>query len=170
MVRTYADSNIHGRSNVPQLLTTHRVRRIRSARKNLVHITKNGAYDPLTYFHVLDMLLDILPGETFRTRDLLPMLGERQKAFAWDAVTVGRVVSDMAETLSDSLGYKAIATNRRFDGLWFDISVHEEARAAMERLLEDLEILAREEIEQEVLGKPSKRLASPLERCPSVAL
>jgi hypothetical protein len=166
----YPSHNTHDRLTHTGVISTQDVRRLKSARKNLRHLTRNGVYDPITHFHVLDNLLDIAGGDSFRTRDLLPYLRVRAPNLVWDAVTVGRVITDMAEALHDALGYKAIGVTRRFDGMWFDMSGNTEARFAMEHLLEDLRRLSVEEMQQEAEGHFPKRMSSPMERCPTVML
>ena len=134
------------------------------------HLPRNGAYDAVTHYHVLDALMRVKPGQTFRSRELIADELRPNVPISWDATTVGRVINDMGQALQDAYDMKIISPNRRFDGLWFDVSGKDVARVAMERLLEDLAILAEAELAEEAKGKFAKRLSSPMERCPSVSL
>lgn len=172
-IQFFNDSDIHGRLSNPDyisLVPTQKVRKIQGARKRLFHQTRNGVNDPVTFFHVLDTLMDTRPGQVWRTNHFMKYLRERVPSISWDPVTVGRVLNDMAESLSDAYGFKAIGTTRRFDGIWYDVSSEPEARAALERLLEDLLILSEQELEQEHAGKVLSRQSSPMGSCPSLAL
>jgi hypothetical protein len=168
----FNENDLHGNrsTGTTTILGTNRSRRIRTAQKNLRHRARNGIYDPVTHYHLLDVLMQMKPGQIFRTTHLLPNLRLMKPEIIWDPVTVGRIITDMADALFDANGWKAIGATRRHDGMWFDVSSNSEARAVMWNLLEDLNRVAAEEIEAESRGEFAKRLASPMERCPSVAI
>jgi hypothetical protein len=144
------------------------LRRIAHGRKEFFHRTKNGVYDPITYFHVVDALLVQGP-DVFRTRDLTARLRTTRTQLAWDVTTVGRVLADIAETLQRANGSSYISTARRWNGMIYAIDPSKECRAALLHLMDDLILLCDELIEEEQAGTPPKRLTSPLERCPSVS-
>ena len=166
----YGPQELHGKGVLRDtVLRLGRERKIRSNRKTMYHRSRNGVYDPVTYYHLLDRLLDVRPGTIFRSVEFARELNYRIPDISWDPVTVGRIITDIAETLSEANGYIAIGANRRFDGMIFDVSGHPDARAAMENLLDDLEKVALKELEDERDNKPMpKRLRSPLSFCPSV--
>lgn len=166
----YGESDLHGRSHTPALISQRQERRIKGARKNLFHRSRNGVLDPITFYHVLDTLLDVLPGQVFRTPHLIEELNKRVPMISWDSVTVGRVINDLAESVNEAAGGKAIAVSRHYDGLWYDISPDPELRTLMEKLLEDLLLLSEKELQEEARGIVQKRIQSPMEFCPSVKL
>lgn len=169
MLQTFTASDPHGRKTNGGTETPKRTRqRIVHRRLNLHHKVRNGAYDTLTYYHVLETVMRVVPGQVFRTRDLVNLLKQEVSRMSWDTATVGRVLSDISEALNEVYGFKVIATHRRFDGMWFDTSSAPAGRAAMERLLEDLAVLAETVLNQEDEGIFAKRLHSPLENCPSL--
>jgi len=150
-------------------MTTTEVRRIGHGRKEFIHRTKNGVYDPITYFHVLDGLMDIVPGHTFQTREFVEYLTHSRPQLVWDPTTVGRVINDIGETLAETNASRAISMKRSWDGMRYSIDDSPETRAALVHLRKDLYDLSAELIEAEKAGTPPKRLNSPLLQCPSVA-
>lgn len=169
----YEDTNTHGRLSKAEyfpILGTRRLRRLRSQRRKIRHIVSNGIHDPITHFHILDALLQTLPGQFFRTRDVVEYLEKRVPEMSWDPRTVGRVIYDMSESMEMKFGWKVIGATRRWDGSWFDITSHPEGRAAMESLLEDLGIMSERLIEQERNREAPVRLNSPLNDCPTLRI
>jgi hypothetical protein len=168
MLKTFPINDRHGQKTLGGTQVPKReILRLGHRSAKMHHRPRNGAYDAVTHYHVLDGLMRVVPGQTFRTRELI---GDLTEEISWDAATVGRVINDIAETLFDAYDFKVIAQNRRFDGMWFDVSGHPEARAAMKRLLEDLASLSEAQLEEEAKGKFAKRISSPMEHCPSVML
>lgn len=170
-LQSFRESDLHGRSSIPgatSIVSARRSREIRANRKSLVHRVKNGVYDPLTYYHILDALLDLQPRMLFRTTEFVPFLAETRTQLVWDATTVGRVINDIAESLTEANARKPIENTRRWNGMNYIMSDEREDRAAMENLLEDLAELCRQDILQELTGAFPKRMESPLNRCPSI--
>lgn len=154
-------ADTHGRRSIPgmsELITDKRAKQI-VRNRTLAPKMKNGLTDPFTYYHVLDAIVEIPPGNLFKSHELVAMLGERPLYF--DRITVGRVLGDISESLRDSYGFEPIQSIRHWDGRRYWTTSDLEHRVAMERLLEDLEILCRKH-------EPSTN--SPLYRCPSVAV
>jgi hypothetical protein len=150
------------------LVSDRRLRRVAHGRKEFFHRTKNGVYDPLTYFHVLDALLELVPGKMFRTADFVAFLEATRDQMVWDTTTVGRVVNDIAETLQEANGRAAIESARRWNGMIYSVTEEAEGRSAMVHLLDDLYKLAEDLIASEATGKAPKRINSPLLLCGSV--
>lgn len=168
VLNTFPAQDRHGQKTLGGTQVSRReALRLVSRSNQLHHRPRNGAYDAVSHYHVLDALMRVTPGQSFRTRDLL---GQLTNKISWDAATVGRIINDIAESLADAYGFTVIGQNRRFDGMWFDMSGHPEARVALRRLLEDLALIAETELEDEAKGIFAKRLRSPMERCPSVRL
>lgn len=144
-------------------------RNIKAARLNLYHQHRNGVYDPVTYYHVLDGLMQIVPGTIFRSKDFVAELNDKCPMMSWDPTTVGRVISDIAEATFNAYEWKLIGLNRKANGMSFDISGHPEARVILENLLTDLRRLSEAVIEEERFQqKPAKRWRSPLDECATV--
>lgn len=163
--------NAYGRLTIEGMRSRITARKLRSstwANNNLVHRTKNGVYDPVTYYHLLDLLLQIDPGQDFRTSDLMPILQSMKPQLIWDATTVGRVMTDLAEGLHESYGRAIIGYVKRWNGMTYDMSGHPENRIALHRLHDDLFKLAEKSIDAETSGIFEKRMDSPLNKCPSV--
>lgn len=152
------------------MVSTRRQREIISHRNRFIHKMKNGIYDPMTFYHVLDALLDLLPDQFFRTADLIEYLNASRPQIVWDSTTVGRVVTDMAESLSEANRSKPIEWARRWNGQNYQVSSRPEDRKAMENLLDDLAILCEAEVEGEQGGAFVKRVQTPMSACPSVVL
>ena len=170
-VSVFPAENPYGKltlSGMKTLASERRLRRIAHGRKEFYHRTKNGVYDPLTYFHVLDGLLEIIPGTLFKTDVFVNFLRDTRPQLVWDVVTVGRVINDMAESLQEVNGRAAITSTRRWDGYHYAISEMPEDRTALIHLLDDLYKLCESLLEAEAEGRPPKRLNSPLQNCASV--
>lgn len=145
-----------------------RLRRIAHGRKEFYHRAKNGIYDPMTYFHVVDALITQGP-ETFRTRDFVYRLSENCPQLAWDTTTVGRVLNDIAETLFEANGRHYLSTARRWNGMIYMVEPTPEGHAALVHLLDDLIEACKQLVELEKAGQAPQRINSPLLQCPSVA-
>lgn len=168
---SFRKDDIHGRATLPgarDLVSTRRHREITHSRKTFIHRTKNGVYDPLTFYHVLDALLDLRPGEMFRAADFVNFLKNTRPQMVWDTTTIGRVITDMAESLNAANARAPIEAVRRWNGMTYLVSREPEDRAAMENLLDDLRIVSQEQLDEELKGNFPKRIDSPLRRCPSV--
>jgi hypothetical protein len=163
--------NIYGRLTIDGIksrVTARKLRQTTWANTNLVHKTKNGIYDPVTYYHLLDFLMQIDPGQDFRTNDLMTELRATKPQLVWDATTVGRVLTDLAESLYDTNDRAVIGFVKRWNGMTYDMSGHPENRIILHRLHEDLFLLAKEAIQNEAAGVFEKRINSPLNKCPSM--
>ncbi len=160
-ISTFAENDIHGHRSIPgrgKYMTAKRAKEIRLAQKTLAPRAKNGITCPFTYWHILDALLEVHPGNLFTAKEFTDSLGERPMSF--DPITVGRVINDIAESLQLANHSEPIQIIRRYDGrhYWIDGSI--ESRAEMEHLLDDMEVLCHD-------FEPSQM--SPLFRCPTLA-
>jgi hypothetical protein len=157
-----------GRTEVPgQTIPTRNLRRYKHNRKALFHRVKNGVYDPITFYHITDALLQIKAWNTFRANELVELLGKRAPNIVWDSVSVGRILNDMAESF-DAKDMTVIRRVRRWNGVTYEISDHTEHRRALMDLMEDLEDLSNREMTYEATQGRSKRTESPLLHCPSL--
>ena len=155
--------DIHGRKSIPgvsEILTDKQAKAIIRNRTTLAPKPKNGLTDPFTYYHVLDAILDLFPGNLVSTWDIVQQLQDRPILF--NVSTVGRVINDMAESLNLVNGQQSIFSIRHWDGISYWTKPTLESRVAMEKLLEDLELLCVQGAE--------KSIDSPLRRCPSVQM
>jgi hypothetical protein len=168
---TLSGENAYGRLTIEGIRSRVTARKLRSmswANNNLVHRTKNGVYDPITYYHLLDFLMQVDPGQDFRTSDIMLLLPAAKPQLIWDGTTVGRVLTDLAETLYEANERAVIGFVKRWNGMTYDMSGHPENRIILHRLHEDLFVLAKRVVEQEANGVFEKRIDSPLNRCPSI--
>lgn len=144
-----------------------RLRRLAHGRKEFFHRVKNGIYDPITYFHVVDVLLT-MGNDPFRTRDFVAKLQNARPQLAWDTTTVGRILNDLSESFFEANRRHYISTARRWNGMIYVIEPTPECFAAMLHLLDDLFILSSWLVDHEKRGEAPKRLNSPLTQCPSL--
>jgi len=130
----------------------------------------NGVYDPLTYLQVLDTLLSIDTQIELRSKNLSEFLNREKTQFYWDAVTVGRVLTDLAESFEEVLGEKLGLLERGTDykGNFFVFHLNPDTIKVATDLREDLMRLAQIEMQVRDRGETSKRYASPLLECPSL--
>ena len=149
-------------------VSTRRKRAIVSGRLNHIHLTKNGVYDPLSYYHVVDALLDVGAGLSFSSRELIDFMGARRVGLVWDPVTVGRIVNDVIETLNEVNGDCLFTAVRRWNGMRYTQVEGRESRVALNNLLADLDRLCEAELASERAGDFPKRINSPLSACASV--
>lgn len=163
-------TDLYGRLTIDGMrdVTSRRVRRATTLNANLYHRAKNGVYDPITYYHVADALARLDAGQEFRTQELMRHLRAVKPQIVWDATSLGRIVTDIAETLHETYGFTPIGYTKRWNGMTYDIIAHPKARQALVRLVDDLARLGEKTVENELAGNYEKRIRSPLERCASV--
>lgn len=159
-------------AGVAAIFTERRCRRWASGQKKFFHRPRNGAHDPLTQFHVLLALMEKTPNERFSAKQLTSELRASNKFFSWDAVTVGRIVTDFIDSIKLAYGDDArsrpILSARHWSGNYYFISDLPEAREILARLADDLYEACEETIEAEAAGTRVSRLDSPLGKMPSL--
>lgn len=153
------------------LFTRRRLQRWSAGHERFFHRTKNGVNDPLTFYHVVHVLLTIRPNEWFTSRALVEYLVYTKPMLLWDAVTVGRVLGDLEDTFREVNGAEnpPIQSKRYWNGTHYALANNAEARTALVNLLDDLDRASEEFIAAEASTEgPPKRLISPLASCPSL--
>ncbi len=158
-MNTYTAADIHGRRTIAgasEIVSTSRVKAIRESTA-LAPKVKNSYTDPFTYYHIVDELLNLVPGQLFKAKEFADHLADRP--LVWDAITVGRVINDVNESVTMANGRPAIDTARWWDGMRYATRSDIETRAAMENLLDDLRELC-------LTGEADQ--FSPLRRCSSL--
>jgi hypothetical protein len=171
-METYSEEHQYGRSVITGMalhLSARRQRNLTHGRKAYFHRTRNGVNDPMTYYHVLDALMQVSTNEVFRTADFMPFLSETHELLVWDATTVGRVINDIADQYREVNGREAIQVLRRWNGKSYRMSSVLEDRVGLLHLLEDLSAVCEALIEAERTGQKAPRAESPLMDCPSLA-
>jgi hypothetical protein len=130
----------------------------------------NGQYDPLTYLHVLDEVANINPDIELRSKNLAEWLNRARDQFVWDAVTVGKVLSDLCEAFEGKLGEHngLLERGKDFKGAFYRIHHVPAAAELYIRLREDLMRLSEIEMAERGRGNRPPRLVSPLLECASV--
>lgn len=161
----YGRQSIHG---IRHLVGVRRQRRAIHGDAAFVHRSKNGVYDPITHYHVLDAMMRLNPGEEFRTQDFVAYLNETKRQLVWDVTTVGRVLADIAESLYESYRSYVVTYTHRWNGMTYATPSHIEHRTILHNLLEDLYLSAQAVVDAEAEGNFAKRVDSPLLQCPSV--
>jgi hypothetical protein len=173
LVPPLARENLFGRRTITGMepyVTNAMMRRHASQEMTIAHRPRNGINDPVTFYHIIDALLQVQPGVLFRTVDLMKFLNEYKTQLSWDATTVGRVVTDIALSLHESYGRKPIDYVRRWNGMTYMVQEHPEFRVMVTRLWEDMAKVALEWVEAEGNGEQPQRLHSPLTSCPSMVV
>lgn len=130
----------------------------------------NGQYDPLTYLVILDQIAHIDPNIELRAGNLTVFMNKTNRAFIFDPVTVGKVLSDLCDGFDEILGAKLgfLERGRDWRGTFYVIH-RDPANAALYRnLREDLMTLTQVEMEARAFRRPLERIASPLLECPSM--
>lgn len=168
----YAGETLWGRRaliDVRSMVTNSDVRKHGQDEEYLIHRPKNGIYDPITYYHVVDYLANVRRDVAFRSSHLVAALRIHKPQFVWDATTVGRIMNDLAETLNEVYDpVQVIRVQQTFDGRIYVVSAHTIAHVALVRLVKDLRDNARKVVAAELAGTAVKRVQSPLNNCPSV--
>lgn len=160
-----------GKRSIPgmrQVASDRRLRKMAHGRVNYFHKTKNGCYDPITYYHVVAALMEIVPGSDFWTRDFVLLLQTTRPLLVWDVNTVGRILADIRDNLNETYSPKPIDSAPRWNGMMYRTGSSLQSRVALVRLLEDLTPVVEAFMRAEERGEPPKRLNSPLLECPSV--
>ena len=141
-----------------------------AASGNWTYRVPNGQYDPMTYMFVLDAVVNIDPSIELRSGKLAEALNQRRQQLRWDAVTVGKVLSDLCDAFGDVLGAKLGLLERSKDqrGTFYLIRRTPEVARVFTALREEL--MRATELEMAALsrGEHPARLVSPLLECPSV--
>lgn len=154
-------------------VTESKMRRWASARNRFYHRTKNGLYDPFTYFHLIEGLMHTKPWQPFSSRSLADHLNRSRPEFLWDPVTVGRILNDIQESINESNPgeeHAALRVMKASSGSLYMVTDYPAARTLMYALLDDLAALGGKVADLESEGKYSPRLVSPLVSCPSVVV
>jgi hypothetical protein len=134
------------------------------------YATPNGIECPMTYMLILDALMNIDPFIELRAKNLVIYLTNTYPQLSWDAVTVGRVVSDLCDNFEDILGKKNGLLERSRDHKgWFYLLHQSPETAKLAFLLrDDLMRLTAIEITVRQQGKKTDFRGSPLLECVSV--
>lgn len=164
-------TDAYGRLQAPGLATARKVRKMRSGVAQFRHRAKNGVYDPYTYFHIVDALLNVQPNKPFSGREFAEHLGKYADFMIWDPVTIGRVLNDLHDNWNDANPNpesQPLILYRDWHGSYYEVNGSPAAKAAIWRLAEDLILLCQVIHDLETEGRAPKRLYSPLRECPSV--
>lgn len=170
---TLDGENLYGRRTVPGMQNKVSARRARRASHRdiaLYHRQRNGVYDAVTYYHLMDVLCRLDAGQDFRTMEIMEILRRTKTPIVWDSTTVGRVLADIVESLNDANGFTVISATRRWNGVIYAINGAPEARHAMVDLITDLEAVAVDVLAREEYGEVVKRTDSPLLACTSILM
>ncbi len=173
-IQTFDLENPYGRASIPDLatsVTNSRLRRWTKSRNNLFHRPKNGIYDPVTMFHLVDALVNIRGWQPFTAATFVGYLNQHKPMLCWDAVTVGRILGDLVESWNDAHShvlFRPLVPQRLSRGREYQLTNYVEGRRVMFDLLDDLARLADDAIALELVGKPASRSSSPLGSCPSL--
>jgi hypothetical protein len=174
-ISQFTKADPHGRQTLPDthgLLAERRVRKWAASRGNIQHRVKNGVYDPISFFHLVDALASIQLNQRFTAGQLADHLNKAKTTFTWDAVTVGRILNDIVESCEEAnpgRDHQPLEVFRTWAGREYMLTSFIPARAVLFNLLDDLAILGERTVEQEAKGKYSPKTTSPLAWCPSLA-
>ena len=173
--RPYSEHTTVSHFDEPYMTATGQVPGTRQRQRwlascNWVYPTPNGTECPMTYMLVLDALMNIDPFIELRSKNLVAYLTETYPQLTWDAVTVGRVVSDLCDNFEDVLGAKNGFLERSRDHLGWFYLLHQSPETAdlAFRLRDDLFRLTEVEITSRKQGRKTDFKGSPLLECVSV--
>lgn len=154
-----------GRRETTVQLHDRYLRRARASRKTLFRRVKNGVHDSVTFYHLIDALLQVKGWSPFTAGEMTTFLNHRQPNIIWDSVTVGRVLADIAES-TDVVNPLILRRNRRWNGMTYEVSDHPENRKVLLELLEDMRDVAEQDLAKEQLEGFQPRTESPMLRVP----
>lgn len=161
----------YGRELAPGLVTDRKIRKMRHGALHYRHLIKNGVYDPFTFFHVVDQLLNIKTDQAFTGREFAEYLNKNVEHMVWDSTTVGRILNDLHDNFRDvhpDEESQPLIVYRDWSACFYELRSTPRSRVALWRLAEDLVVLCEELADQEKRGVAPKRLGSPMSSCPSV--
>jgi len=132
--------------------------------------TPNGQQDPLTYMLVLDLLMNMDPSGELRASEAVKWLTLHRNSFTWDAVTVGKVISDLCDEIEDVVGKGngLIERGRDWKGTFYVFHRSFRSTPLVWALRDDLWRLAEHEVSERRAGRKTDFMGSPLQECPSV--
>lgn len=130
----------------------------------------NGVHDPLTHMLIVEALLNAMPDVRFSSAELTRRLQSDFPWIIWEAITVGRVLGDIHESLSGLMSGPMLPFDRTrlADGNRWNTRPTSYGWQALVRLRVDLQKLATEDIELTAAGTRPSRLDTPLQRCASL--
>jgi len=139
------------------------------ASRHWSYSTPNGCYDPMTYLFILDTVMNIDPDIELRAGKLTEWLGTQPYRMSWDAVTVGKVISDLCDTFEDVLGAKMglLERGRDWRGAFYRLHRNPTTARLVLAVREDLYKATEAEMALVAAGNRSQRLVSPLLECPA---
>ncbi|HSE46745.1 MAG TPA: hypothetical protein VLA89_15595 [Gemmatimonadales bacterium] len=171
-IQMFLGTNQYGRQSIPgsaPLISDRTVRRLRHGSTAFRHPARNGVYDPVTYYHIVEALLSVKPEIPFKSAEFTDWLNRERDFMSWDATSVGRILNDIHDNLVDLLGDEsAFIVFRDWSAKYYETVSNPKGRAALLRLADDLARLAKEVVDQERAGPAVKRTESPLLHCPSI--
>jgi hypothetical protein len=153
------------------LVTPTRITSWTRGLERLVHRVPNGVNDALTFYHLVYRLANIESNRYFTAGQLAAWLNFYDRAFVWDAVSVGRILNDLRDCWLDvnpHERFQPLQVERRTAARYYRVSDYPEARIAMLNLLDDLLAIGRRLVKEEDRGRFPQRLMSPLNLCPSL--
>lgn len=147
------------------LFTERRLRAIRRNNKNFYRRPKNGLYDPMTYYHVVDILCQLPYHDDFDATSLTEILNMHKKQFEWDSRTVGRILSDLHESLqfASPPGQEPIRKVNHSRHIWYTIQRFPHTAVMLVDTLMDLAVLVESKEHRYSYDWMKKAAASPLE-------
>lgn len=159
----------YGNETVAEKIGTRRQLRWEQS-ANWRYRSPNGQFDPLSHMLVVDCLAKISPEIELRTAELVKWMNVEYSQVHWDAVTLGKILSDLVDEFTDAMGpeNRFIARSRDWKGSFYLLRRSPEALKLLHQLRDDLQRLTRLEIEWQLTQQRSQRLASPLLECPSL--
>lgn len=175
-METYPPSDPYGRLEIAGMrsaLPERIQRKMAHGKIAFLHRTPNGIHDPFTHYHIVDALLRVKPDVLWKTNEFVEFLRQGYPQLSWDVTTVGRVVSDIAESLDQARPatiHRPVNVSRRWNGNHFSTSPTLESRIMLLRLMDDLYVLCEETLRLEYAGVRKGRLNTPMMDCPSVTL
>lgn len=142
---------------------TSRVRAFRE-RRNLTYPVKNGYGDPLSNALMLDVIARLRTGQVLRASTLTALLNAECPQVAWDAYTVGRMLSNLAASAAQApLAVPPIEAASDWAGRYFTIDPTPEAHAWLIETLDTVGKLAATEVQNIRAGiGPESRLVDPI--------
>lgn len=121
----------------------------------------NGYNDPLSNLLIIDTLLHLVPGQIVRAKSMKELLQRTRKQITWDAVTIGRALSALADESREE-GHRHFRQGKDRHGNFFVLDTMPEAYQWLHEQRDYLSVVVKNEFEIRARG------LQPPARCFSV--
>lgn len=136
-----------------KLFGTKQVQRWANQANTMRHAQPAGRQDPLSIMLVIDLLMRLEPETEVRARDLAEILNEEYKDIWWDAITTGRIMTNLMTIVEQyctaPVGQRVLECEKDRDGFYYLLIPSVPNWIFLGEMRERIGVLAREVIQEE---------------------